>query len=427
MNDLIDQPAVQQPSIADLRLERDARLTTIQPASYHAMSEEAVAAWRETQISCEIVRGGATPIVAALIDHVLAAVDQAALQCTKVAIVQLDDIRPSITPFSIDDVVLNVSSIDFGGISIHLHDTQCQTHDLDWIEIGENREHAVLLHASIDEACKLHDQLRERLNLWRSSGETLLVSIDGAMSKKPSDEVWAIGLSFSTDETKIDLEQLSSIFESYGDSMSRPVTEITLMTSDGHVVSIAPVSTIDPTDAGSLESLSKMLNANFQSIFQRLSVREDVGRSAIRVAGVKRVVVQARDLAPMCRAYALIDADRDHDAEGTFVAPVYEEGAMIDVLVWEPKSDVDALDLTRAAWAGYVLSLKASEDLGLNDRCHVPAGGFVEAARAHVDAIGAVATPHDCVYGSDMSYWELSKVTFDAETGTLAIVPQLGS
>jgi len=448
--------------ITTARGQRDAFLATIPARRLDSMTEVEIKAWRDAHAAYE-PSWLEQPAIGPMIDHVLGVFDASLVACRDVSIYRRDENGGSFVTARANDVVLTGTTIDFAGVSIAIHDTGFSHEQVDALRIGD--DYAVLVHTDTDKAAELHQQLRDRLDAWRDAGEQLLITIDGTTVEVPASETFAYGFSLSVPggalNHVLNLDALARLQVSEGGSMRSPTTEIHMLTADGHEISIAPVSTIDLSLQQDLDALSNMLNTDFGPIYRDVVGVADTGRDAVRVPGVRRVVVRARDLKPMHQAYAdqeaatgrqagiaaeqaAIDAmpsgtDEEialkHAAQAAyydkprpeFHAPDYEEGGLVDVLVWEPEGPVDALDLTRAAWAGYVLSLKASEDLGLNPRCHVTPGSLADVAAAHVAAIGAVATPHDCVYGSDMAYWECSEVTFDADTGTICIVPSLGS
>jgi hypothetical protein len=444
--------------ITTARGQRDAFLATIPARRLDSMTEVEIKEWRDAHAAYE-PSWLEQPAIGPMIDHVLGVFDAALVACRDVSIYRRDENGGSFVTARPNDVVLTGTTIDFAGLSIAIHDTGFSHEQVDALRIGD--DYATLIHTDTEKASALHDVIRAQLDGWRESGETLLVTIDGETVEAPASEVWAYGFSLSIPGRILNLDALARLHASEGLTMRSPTIETVLLTADGHEVSIAPVRSLDLTREECRETLSNMLNSDFGPIYLDLIGIPDTGRNAVQVPGVRRVVVQARDLKPMHQAYAdqeaatgrqagiaaeqaAIDAmpagtDEEialkHAAQAAhydkprpeYHAPTYEEGGLIDVLVWEPKGPVDALDLTRAAWAGYVLSLKASEDLGLNPRCHVTPGGLADVAAAHVADIGAVATPHDCVYGSDMAYWECSQVSFDADTGTIVIVPSLGS
>ena len=446
--------------IARLRTDRDARLASIEPRHLHGMTEAEIRDWRDLHASVEVTWQPKLA-VGPMIDHVLTVLGRAAVACRPVSLYRWGDTGPKAVVMRYEDVVLDAKGFSFGDATIRLHDTHWDEELPDSVSVGDGLGHGLLVHSG-DERGALHQSLRDALDAWRATADEMIVSIDGVQERLPSQAVVAYGLSLTTGGKPIDMQGIASFHLTEGDRMSSPTVMLQAMTDDGHVVSIAPVSTIHPTDADGLARLGEAINADFGSIYVDMPGIDDVGRSAIQLPGVDRIVVVARDLGPMERAYAALDAEKKTQSDlddaayelaeamptateeqrsardaamqaledkisSPFSRPEYEEGGLIEILRWEPGRAIDALDATRAAWSAYVLSLKASQDLGLNDRCHVSPPRLADVARAHADGIGAVATPHDCVYGSDACFWELSDLSYDPASRTLTIQPQMGS
>ena len=445
--------------ITRMRTDRDARLASIEPRHLHGMTEAEIRDWRDLHASVEVTWQPKLT-VGPMIDHVLAVLDRAAVSCRPVSLYRWGDTGPKAIVVRYEDVVLDAKGFTIGDVSIRLHDVHWDPKDPDWVVLGDGQDHGLIVRIREDD--DLHRSLRDALDAWRGAADEMIVSIDGVQKRLPSDAVKAYGLSISVDGDVLDLQGIGRFVMTEGDRMSSPTVMLQAMTDDGHVVSIAPVSSIDLTDDASLEGLGEAINADFRSIYLNMPGIEDVGRSAIMLPGVDRIVVVARDLGPMERAYAALDGEKkaqselddaayeiaetmptateeqrsardaamqalEDKASDPFSRPEYEQGGLIEILAWEPGRAIDALDATRAAWSAYVLSLKASQDLGLNDRCHVSPPHLADVARTHADRIGAVATPHDCVYGSDVCFWELSELSYDPASRTLTIQPQMGS
>lgn len=446
--------------ITRMRADRDARLASIEPRHLHGMTEDEIRDWRDIHASVEVTWQPKLA-VGPMIDHVLAILDRAATTCRPVSVYRWSDTGPKAVVGWFQDVILDAKGFSFGDATIRLHDTHWNEEAPDTVSVDDGLSYGLLVHSG-NERGDLHESLRDALKAWRSTADEMIVSIDGVQKRLPSEAVVAYGLSLSTDGAVLDLQGIGRFDLTGGDSMRSPTVMLQAMTDDGHVVSIAPVSTIHPTDAQGLTRLGTAINADFGSIYVDMPGIGDVGRSAIQLPGIDRIVVVARDLGPMERAYAALDAEKQMQNElddaayelaeamptateeqrsardaamqaledkvsAAFSRPEYEQGGLIEILAWEPGRAIDALDATRAAWAAYVLSLKASQDLGLNDRCHVSPPHLADVARAHVDAIGAAATPHDCVYGSDACFWEISELSYDPASRTLTIQPQMGS
>lgn len=84
--------------------------------------------------------------------------------------------------------------------------------------------------------------------------------------------------------------------------------------------------------------------------------------------------------------------------------------------------------LLEAAWASYILSLKATMDGGKNERAHLNDDEtLVPRALGIVKRLGAVSTPCDEVYGSDGTYLESLRFEYDPSTRTLTANPSIGS
>lgn len=445
--------------ITRMRADRDARLASIEPRHLHGMTEAEIRDWRDLHASVEVTwqpKLGLGP----MIDHVLAILERAAVTCRPVSLYHWGDTGPKATVGWLQDIVLDAKGFTFGGLTIPLHDMHWDDQHPDTVPLV-GRGFGLLVHSDEGRG-DLHQSLRDALDAWRATADEMIISIDGVQQRLPSEAVVAYGLSLTTGQKPIDLQGIGHFVLTEGDRMSSPTVMLQAMTDDGHVISIAPVSTIHPTDAEGLARLGNAINADFGSIYVDMPGIGDVGRSAIQLPGVDRIVVVARDLAPMERAYAALDAEKQAQNElddaayelaqamptateeqrsardaamqaledkvtSPFSRPEYEEGGLIEILAWEPGRAIDALDATRAAWSAYVLSLKASQDLGLNDRCHVSPPHLADVARKHADSIGAVTTPHDCVYGSDACFWELSELSYDPASRTLTIQPQMGS
>lgn len=446
--------------ITRMRADRDARLASIEPRHLHGMTEAEIRDWRDLHASVEVTWQPKLA-VGPMIDHVLAVLKRAALACRPVSLYRWGDTGPKAVVGWFQDVVLDAKGFSFGGATIRLHDTHWNEELPDGVSVDDGLNYGLLVHSG-DERVDLHKSLRDALDAWRTTADEMIVSIDGVQTRLRSEAVVAHGLSLSTDGTVLDLQGIGRFDLTDGDTMRSPTIMLQAMTDDGHVVAIAPVSTIHPADAGALTRLGKVINADFGSIYVDMAGIGDVGRSAILLPGVDRIAVVARDLGPMERAYAALDTERQaqndlddaayeiaeamptateeqrsaRDAamqaledklSSPFSRPEYEQGGLIEILAWEPGRAIDALDATRAAWSAYVLSLKASQDLGLNDRCHVSPPHLADVARTHAESIGAIATPHDCVYGSSECFWEHSELSYDPASRTLTIQPQMGS
>jgi hypothetical protein len=98
------------------------------------------------------------------------------------------------------------------------------------------------------------------------------------------------------------------------------------------------------------------------------------------------------------------------------------------ILVLQTGGSIDGSTLLEAAWAAYMLSLKATMDGGKNDRAHVGRDAdAIELATSIVARLGGYATPCDEIYGSDGTYLEAIALEYDAETRTLTANPSIGS
>lgn len=82
-----------------------------------------------------------------------------------------------------------------------------------------------------------------------------------------------------------------------------------------------------------------------------------------------------------------------------------------------------------AVWAAYILSIKA----GIDDRTIETRSLLGEdlllsqVAQELIDGLAARATPYNRIYVSDRLYLDSLKITFDAASGTLIVVPFIGS
>lgn len=398
--------------ITAAREARDASLSNIVPMPLAGATDEQVAAWRRAQVSVE---ASFEPYVADLCDKLLAVLKSAIADGRMIAI-ERPRATPDLVSFKAHDAVLDRRGVTFGDVTIPLHEVQPGAGEPVRLWTAQG---GLMLHAPTHgQSAALHAELRERLARWRATDETLLLCIDGETTTIGSSQLHAYGLSLSLRGDPMDLGDISVIADQHGPDKYALGQDLRIVTASGTRIDIAPLSELDLSVQEDIDTASRFVNADFFSIYRPMATERDLGRQAVALPGVKRIVVTTADLAPMQRAYEKWDPSTP--------LPEYER-PVVTILDWTPDAPVNVLDVTRAAWSAYILSLKASEDLGLNDRCHVSPPLLAESAATHVALIGAVSTPHDCVYGSSACYWELSQIEFDAADGTLTISPQMGS
>lgn len=388
------------------RANRDANLAKIETTGINASVEE-ILAWRQAHIDNEVTW---RPSVALLIDHVVGTLLSAIRACRSIALLRPDAERPLVS-FPTHETILDGRGFVFGDIVLPVHDVHWNPERPEGVYHDDQL--VILLSASGEESDAHHAVLRERLDAWRDAGRTLLLSIDDETTEIGSDMLYAYGASLSVAGDAMNLDDIAMLLGEAGPTKYATGEDLRIMTLSGRQIDIAPISTIDPSTSEGIDLLSRTINADFHSIYSDIANAKDLGRAAMLLPSVKRVVVKASDLKPMHRETAA------RDASG--------RPQKVVILDWTPGRDVNAQDVTRAAWSAYILSLRASEQAGINERCHVSPPTLADAAAAHVESIGARSTPHDCVYGSGECYWELSDAKFDASTGTLTLIPLMGS
>jgi len=98
------------------------------------------------------------------------------------------------------------------------------------------------------------------------------------------------------------------------------------------------------------------------------------------------------------------------------------------ILTMPTPGNVDGFTALRAAWAGYMQSLKATVDSGKNDRAHIGQDPIImDIVANEIEALGATATPCDEVYGSCGTYLEYLECKYDPASRTLTVNPIIGS
>ena len=136
----------------------------------------------------------------------------------------------------------------------------------------------------------------------------------------------------------------------------------------------------------------------------------------ITLVGVQRIIVKTEDMAP------LLQRDINDIMTKPMAKPTY-----VHILDWKIEDKVNAQKVLKVACAAYLISLSASANRGINERCHIPFQDIIDDAIEHLLDANMTITPHDCVYGSSEMFWDGVIIDFDQETGTLTIDPELGS
>lgn len=401
--------------IDKLRAERDAKLTSITPISFMNSTADQIEAWRRSHVAAEVSRH---PHVDALSRKILDALTFAVKEDRCVGI-EHPDAEGGFVYFQPTKTVLDSRGFTFGDVTIELHRVDWHARNpSDPIVVWSDRGRIILHATPFEESCAMYDELSKTLDGWREAGEELLLDIDGETTTIDSNLLYAYGLSLSIAGDVMNLDDIACISSQHGPENYALGRDVRILTTYGRRIRIAPTSSLDLSTPEGIDVASRSINADFGTIYRDIATGIDLGREAVSLPGVKRIVVLADDLAPMERAYA--------EWNGRSPSPKYDT-PVVTLLDWTPAGPVNMLDVTRATWSAYILSLKASEDLGLNERCHVSPPSLADSAKNHLAAVGAVPTPHDCVYGSGECYWELSELEFDASTGTLTITPSMGS
>lgn len=84
-------------------------------------------------------------------------------------------------------------------------------------------------------------------------------------------------------------------------------------------------------------------------------------------------------------------------------------------------------DLHHALWASYIMCLDATISAGTNPRAHIPYPDILPLAKVTLDRLGITPLPWKCVYASQGTFWEGTRLLYDPHHETLGCEMLIGS